>query len=188
MRKTLFALIAMAALPMAANAGDISYDYIELGYSQIDLDGTSNDFDGAAFNGSVSIGKDFFLYGGYGQHESDRGSIDLDTTRLGIGWHRGINDSTDLVLSANYLRFDVDLAGLSGDADGYEAEVGVRSAFTPNFEAEFALGYADGGDFHGDVYGRIQGNYKFSGNWGLVASATFAEGGNQYLIGPRLRF
>ena len=37
MRKSLFALALISALPMAANAGDISYNYAELGYSQIDI-------------------------------------------------------------------------------------------------------------------------------------------------------
>lgn len=188
MRKSLFALALISALPMAATAGDISYNYAELGYSQIDIKGGGNDADGVTLNGSALLGDNFFIYGGHGQHETDHGSIDLDITRLGVGWRHGLKGNMDLVLNANYIRVDADVGSFSADADGYEAEVGLRNSFGQNFETTIALGYTDGNDVDGDFYGKLSGHYKFNQNWGLVATATFADGANEYLIGPRLRF
>ncbi|MBD8527058.1 Ax21 family protein [Pseudomarimonas arenosa] len=187
MRKTLFAL-ALLALPLAANAGEISYNYGELGYSQLNIKGSSNDADGVAFNGSALLGDQFFIYGGHGRHETDIASVDLDLTRLGFGWRHGLSSSMDLVLNANYLRLDVDAGVFRGDVDGYEAEIGLRNSFGQRFETTVALGYTNGDNIDGDVYAKLSGHYKFNKNWGLVATATVAEGANEYLIGPRLRF
>lgn len=187
MRKTLMAAMLAGLLPFAAHADSVNYDYVELGWSQIDLDHTGTDFDGGALNGSAALGENFFIYGGYGMHESDPGSVDLDITRLGFGWKRGIADSTDVVVNANWVNYDIGSGGF-GDVDGYEVEVGLRTAHGTRFESQIALGYEDGDEVDGELYGRLSGHFKFNETWGVVASAALRDGGNEYFVGPRLSF
>jgi Ax21 family sulfation-dependent quorum factor len=188
--KRTFAISALAlALAAASSAGaaDLSYTYLEAGRTWYDIDGGA-DADGWAAQGSVALGSQFHLYGGYGSNEIDHTSIDVDVTRLGLGWNRSINDTSDLVVRANWVNLDSNFP--DSDTDGYEAEVGLRSGWTPNFETYLAGGYVDvdRGDGDGDFYAKAGAQYKFNQNWGIAASASFADDNNEYFIGPRFSF
>jgi Ax21 family sulfation-dependent quorum factor len=188
MKRTLTALALALALPFGAHAADLSYSYIEGGWQKFDIDGGTN-ADGWVANGSAALGENFHIYGGYGQSELDRTNIDADTWRLGVGWNTGINASNDLVVRANYVEAKTDIPGFqSVKADGYEAEVGVRTAFGDRFETYAAAGYVDVERGSGDFYGKLGGQYKFTPAFGIVAQATLADGGNEYFVGPRLSF
>ncbi|MCK7592439.1 outer membrane beta-barrel protein [Pseudomarimonas salicorniae] len=188
MKRSLLAL-AVLSLPLAAGAADLNYNYIEGGYNQLDPDGGGSEADGFGLNGSVSLGQSLFLYGGWSSNEIDGTSADIDVQRIGLGWRNGIGDRTDLVVNANYLKFDVDAGGgVDFDADGYEAEVGVRHAFGDRFEGQASLGYVDGGDFSGTFYGKLTGQFRFNQNWGLVGSTVIRDDVKEYFIGPRLSF
>lgn len=192
MKRTLAlsALALAAALPFAASAADLDYSYLEGGYTSIDADG-GLDADGWVIGGSAAIAPNVHVFGSYGSTELDGADLedtDIDggIARIGLGWNTGINDQNDLVVRANYLKIDTDFPG--GDTDGYEAEVGLRTAFTPNFETYAAAGYADIGRGSGDLYGKLGAHYKFNQNWGLAGSVTLADGANEYFIGPRFGF
>ena len=189
MKRSLLA-IAILSLPLAAGAAELNYNFIEGGYSQLDPDGSGGEADGFGMNGSVSIGQGLFLYGGWSSNEIDGASGDVDVQRIGLGWRNALSNQTDLVVNANYLKFDVDIAGMGFgfDADGYEAEVGVRHAFGERFEGQASLGYVDGGDFSGDVYGKLSGQFRFNQRWGLVGSTVIRDDVKEYFIGPRLSF
>lgn len=186
MKRTLIALALCAALPVAAVAGELDYSYIEGGYNNINDHG-GPDADGFGVQGSYEFGSSgFFLYGGYSSNEIDVFEVDVDLTRFGFGYHHGLSDRHDLVLNANYVEADVDFVG--AEFDGYEAEIGVRSAWHPNFETLVALGHGDGGDLGSDSYLKLGAQYKINDRWGLVASASLREDSNEYFFGPRLSF
>ena len=187
MKRSLLA-IAILSLPLAAGAAELDYNYIEGGYSRLAPDGTINQADGFGLNGSVSISEQLFLYGGWSNNEIDGSATDVDVQRIGLGWRNALSDRTDLVVNANYLKFDVDFGILGLDAEGYEAEVGVRHAFGDHFEGQASLGYVDGGDFNGAVYGKLTGQYRFNQRWGLVGSALIRDDVKEYFFGPRLSF
>jgi Ax21 family sulfation-dependent quorum factor len=182
--------IAILSSPLAGGAAELNYNFVEGGYSRLDPDGSGAEADGFGLNGSVSIGQSLFLYGGWSSNEIDAASGDVDVQRVGLGWRNALSDSTDLVINANYLKFDVDVGGLGlgFDAEGYEAEVGVRHAFGERLEGQAALGYVDGGDFNGSVYGKLSGQFKFNQRWGVVGSALIRDDVKEYFIGPRLTF
>lgn len=189
MKRTLLALaLAATSLPLVASAAELNYSYIEGGYTQLDADDGAPDADGLGFNGSVAISESFFLFGGYSSNEIDGTPVDVDVQRLGLGWHNAISERTDLVLGLNYLRFDLEQGGFGIDANGYEAEVGVRHAFGQRFEGQAMLGYVDGGDFNGSLYGKLGGEFKFNEDWSLVGSALLRDDVNEFFVGPRLNF
>jgi Ax21 family sulfation-dependent quorum factor len=183
MNRKFLALALTAALPFGASAADLNYSYIEGGYTEVDLD-FGPDADGLAVGGSAALSESIHMFGSYSSVDVTGIGGDLDLWRLGLGWNRGINDSNDLVVRANYVELD----GPGGSVDGWEAEVGLRSALTQKFETYVGLGYFDGGDFDGETYGKLGAQYKFNQTWGLAASATFGDGADEYFIGPRISF
>jgi Ax21 family sulfation-dependent quorum factor len=187
--KRTFAASFLALTCAAANvdAADLDYSYIEAGYSNIDID-NGPEADGWSVGGSAAVSENFHVFGSYTRDELDQSNVEIRPWRIGLGWNRSISDGSDLVVRANYL----DFSGSAIDVDGWETEVGVRSALTANFETYVALGYGhtDGPqvDSDGDIYGRLGAQYKFNPRWGVTASATLGEGSNEYFIGPRLSF
>ena len=188
MKRTLAALAIALALPFGAQAADLSYSYIEGGWQKFDFDG-GLDGDGWAIGGSAALGENFHMFGSYGQSDVEN-IIDADVWRLGAGWNTGINANNDLVVRASYVEASTDNVPGFGNtsSDGYEAEVGVRTAFGDRFETYAAAGYIDIESGSGDFYGKLSGQYKFTPTFGIVAQATLADGGNEYFVGPRLSF
>jgi Ax21 family sulfation-dependent quorum factor len=183
---SLFLALALTS-PLAVSAADLDYTYIEGGYSQIDPDG-HGDADGWGLGGSVALGEQFHVFGGYTDTEFDDGNTKIRPYRLGLGWNRGISEHSDLVVRANLL----DYSGSAIDVHGWETEVGLRSALTDHFETYAALGYgeldADGTPSDGEFYGRVGAQYKFNPSWGIAANATFGDHAREFFIGPRLSF
>lgn len=179
-----FSAIALAcALPFAASAADgISYNYAQGNYVYTNTDG--GNADGWGLNGSVAVHPNVHLFGNYANQKIQGTSVDFDQWRVGAGYNRTISPKTDLVANVAYDKFD---AGSGASLDGYSVEGGVRSAMTPMLEGYAMLGYEDGKDYNGDVYGRLGGQVKFNRNWGVAADVKIANGGDtQWMVGPRL--
>lgn len=198
MKRSLIALGLLAALPFAASASDLSYNYVEGGYTRIN--GAGAKIDGLAINGSVALGSRFHLFGGYeatdidgtsvniGTGQTFRSKVDLDRWNLGFGYNHSLSQSTDLVARVGYGRSDFE--GLSHTFKSYFTEVGARSQLMPNLEGYLYAGYekTEGTGQSGDYYGRIGGQYSFNKSWGLVADAKFGDGTEKYFFGPRFTF
>ncbi len=187
MKTSLIALGLLAALPFAASATDgLSYNYVEGGYVNTDTKG--GDADGFGVKGSVAVAPNFHVFGDYTAQETDLGKVDVDQWRLGVGYNHGIAPNTDLLARAAYQKFDPQYGP---DFNGYSAEVGMRTAFTPMFEGYALAGYENytkkhGIDPDGEFYGRVGGLAKFTPNWGLSGEVKLAKGGDkEWFVGPR---
>ena len=180
-KNSLLALGLLAALPFAASAADgLSYNYVEGGY--VNTDAKGGDADGFGIKGSVAVAPNFHIFGDYTNQETDFGNVDVDQWRLGVGYNYGVAPNTDLLARVAYQRFDLQhLPTLNG----YSAEVGVRTAFTSNFEGHAFAGYEDFGDGADDFYGRLGAQVKFNPNWGISGDVKFADGDTQWFVGPR---
>lgn len=198
MKRTLLALALTAALPLAAQAGDLSYTYVEGGYNRISGGPKT---DGWGLNGSVAVGSNFHVFGGYTQYDVDNVNVDIDNWNLGVGYNHSLNQNTDLVARLGYQ--EAKTKGLPS-LNAYFTEVGVRAALHPNVEGHIYAGYERAqtlelvgnplnptfarGKREGEFYGRIGGQYKFTQNVGLVADVKFVDGDQQYFVGPRISF
>ena len=190
MKRTLvFTVVTlMLALPFGAGAADLDYSYIEGGWTEIGVK-DAPDGDGWRLGGSAALGEHVHIFGSYTDAEIDNSdSFDAEIMRLGLGWNTGISDSSDLVVRANYLELDSNFPIGDTSSDGYEAEVGLRSAFGARFETYAAAGYIDTDRGDGDLYGKLGAQYKFTPRFGLVANATLSDDANEYFVGPRLSF
>jgi Ax21 family sulfation-dependent quorum factor len=186
MKKTLLALVAAAALPFAAHAGDLRYNYVEGGYAADHFNGLPN-ADGFGLNGSVGLGDDFSLFGGWSRQKFDNTGVHFNDWNAGVGFHHPLNDTTHLVANLGYRSLDTN-AGGGGNVHSYTGEVGVRSQLGSNFEGWALGGYEDGKNVNGEFYGKLGGQVKFGKNWGLVGEAKMSHDQKEYFVGPRFSF
>lgn len=172
----LAAALAIAALPVAAQATEKSYTFIEGGYTNVD-----NDADGAYLRGNYALGKTgAYLTGAYAAVEVDNSEIDLRQGELGLGYRYILNDRFDLTAEAARVRLDTDF----GDADGYRASVGTRFDITDTFEGQAQVNHYNGDDFVAENTATVTGLYKFGSRWGVNGTVEFNGDGNEiYSVG-----
>ncbi|HEY2344735.1 MAG TPA: hypothetical protein VGH80_02505 [Xanthomonadaceae bacterium] len=194
MKRLLLAALATAILPLAAQAGDLSYSYLQAdyGYSHNDNNGGN----GHSWNGTASaaIGQNFQLFGGGSVSERDASSNSGQGWNIGGGFHTPISSQTDFVGTLDYRHANID--GVSGDVKAYTGAVGVRSGLTPHVEGWVMAGYSDNHNDLGDIsrdskgraFGELGGQYKFNKNWGLVATGRLSSDDHSFTVGPRFSF
>ena len=212
MMRSLFALALAAALPLSAQAGELSYSYVELDYARTNVDvfDADLDLDGFGIRGSVELGESFYGFGGYqqGNDEIDGLDLDFDTTQVGFGWRHALSDAADFNAELGWIHQNADLGeniplpgsgcgcggggsffpNASAEADGYRASIGLRGSLSDNFEGIVKANYTDGSDFEGDFSGTIGAQVKFASIWGVTAEAEFGDGYNTLLLGLRASF
>lgn len=182
MKRTALVLAALLALPLASQAADLSYSWLEADYVHVNPDNFDN-ANGVAVRGSGELGENFNVIAGWNQINVDTPLVDdLKSWYLGVGYHTPVGEQTDLFTDVAYVK------NTTFDNDGYGARVGVRSALSPKFEGAAWLGYEklDNTDGNGSL--GVSGQYKFTPNFGLVAEARVAENDKSFLVGPRLSF
>ena len=181
MKRSLFALALVAAMPFAAQADDkLSYTYVEGDYVNVD-----GDADGFGVRGSFEFADSgFYGLGGWRSVEIDDTNIDVDNWELGVGYAHGVSENMDLISELAYNQIDVE----GFDEDGYRMSVGLRGSFTPNFEGLIKANYVDGDEFDGDFTGTLGAQWKFTQTWGVVGEAEFGDGGESYTLGLRASF
>jgi len=209
MKKQIVLALALAAASFGATAGDLGYSYVQGGYARTHIDGLGNG-DGFGLDGSVAVSKNVHIFGGYTMQSASEDGIDVDlnSTRLGVGFNTAINERADFVARAAYERADVDVdvpdfGSIDGNADGYSLEAGFRGQLSVDGDIEGWVlgGYAkldsaevddisldtEGGD-DDQFYGRAGMLFKFNPTWGVVAEGRFAQDTNEVLVGVRASF
>lgn len=179
---TLLALALSLALPAAAQAQDISYTYLEGGYTRIE---SAFEADGWAVNGSAAISDDFHVFAGYSQSDLNGFNADLDIFNVGIGYNHAFSKNLHGLARFGYENFD---ANLGGSIDAWFTEVGVRAALGSHVEGWALAGYEDPEDFSGDFYAKIGTLINITPRVGLSAEVKLIDGDQQYFVGPRISF
>ena len=193
MKRILLAALAIAVLPLAAQAGDLSYTYLEGGYDYSNSNSGHNAH-GWSGNGAFAIGEHFQVSAGGGRTDHDFTGATSNGWGLGGGFHTPISDKTDFVADVGYHQTSI--SGVSGDIKTYSGEAGVRSALAPRFEGWAMAGYANDHNDLGDIsrgsngrfFGQLGGQFKLNKNWGLVGETTLSHYGQGYFVGPRVSF
>lgn len=144
-----YLLCAFALLfTIPASAERPSFNFVQAGYQEVDLDVTGLDVDGDGWfvSGSFEIGDDWFAFVGY----SDTGfdfSVDLTEWNAGLGYRTGISDNTDVFARVAYIDAEVEAPGFGSiDDSGYGVGVGIRSNITDLIELYGEIAYSDLGD------------------------------------------
>ncbi len=175
-----------------AFASDLSYNFVEIGYVDAELDddlaGFSFDGDGFRIGGSFEVGENWFVAAGYSTLGFDFG-IDLDQIAVGGGYHTGISDRTDFFATLSYLQAEVSAGGFgSVDEDGYGIAVGIRSMLTDNVELNGSIGYSDLGDGADGTAFNAGALYSFTDNFAVGFDIGIEEDVTLYGLGARFYF
>ena len=208
MRKLVAALM-LAATPFAtAVAGDMSYTYVEAGWTEVKIDDDWLDDpkgDGAYIRGSYAIADQVYLFGGYAEVSKTyrlapvRVKFELAQPEFGIGYHQAFTDRLDFTADLAWLRLNAEakISG-TGDADldgtykdhvnGGRATVGLRGKPSARTELWVKGGYIDGSDFEGSFAGYLGGQVGFNRTWGLVGEIEAYEDVTRYNLGVRASF
>jgi hypothetical protein len=174
-------------------AADFSYDYIQAGYQEIDIDddlfsGFDVDGDGYFVGGSFELTENWFVAGGYSSADFDFG-VDLDEITIGAGYHVPLNNNVDFYGMLSLVRAEVSASGFgSSDENGYAAEIGVRGMIGDRFELNGSLAYVDldeGGDGTAFGAGLL---YNFTNTLAAGLALDFDEDVKAYGIGLRFYF
>jgi hypothetical protein len=181
--------ISLLTLAAPAMADGPNYNYIEGSYQRVTLDDGFIDVDGDGFGigGSVGIGDNWQLIGGYNSTDFDFG-VDLDQLLIGGGFHTALTPNTDFVANLAYIRLDASAFGQSFDDDGYAASVGVRSMVSDKFELAGFVQYADLSDSGNDTSVRGEAWYNFTQSFAVGLNVGTAEDVLTYGIGARVYF
>ena len=195
MKKQIALAVALVAASFAANAGDLSYSYVEAGWTRANVDLDSNndlDFDGYTVRGSYGIDK-FHVFGGYSSvNNDDLIDIDLNETQIGAGFHQRIDENADFIGEVSYLRQEVKASAFGVSAkdhvDGYRLSAGVRGNISQYVEGTIKLNYTDGSDLSSEFTPSAGVLVKFNPNWGLFVDAEASKDITRYAVGVRASF
>lgn len=183
-------LLVLAAPAMAA---DISYNFIEAGYQEIDIDvgfsgGGDIDGDGFGIGGSFELNENWFIAASYASADFDFG-VDLDQLSVGAGYHVPISDNADFYGALSFVRAEVSAGDFSEDEDGYAATIGLRGMVGERFELNGSLSYVDFGSSGGDTTAFGAGAlYNFSDILAAGFSVEIDDDVTAYGIGVRIYF
>lgn len=180
-------IASVLALPAAAMADGLSYNFLQASYLNVDGDGGGK-ADGFDFSGSHLVGKNIFLQGGYSRVKVDGADIDVSAFTGGLGFRHGLTPTLDLNASANVLFAEVD-AGRFGSEDdtGYSLNAGLRALVVPQLELNGGVTYTDIFD-EGDTTFGIGAVFSFTPQVALIGGAGFGDDANTYSIGGRFMF
>lgn len=183
MRKTttLLGITLLAAFPLDALADGPDWQYVEGGYTQLDVDGNDSfDPDGVVISGTHLVTPNVYVTGDY--RMTEEGRFDLDMLTVGAGYRMPINGMTDAYFGANYEELDT-----SGyNESGYSLNAGVRTMLTRQFELSGEVGYYDVDDGEGTV--KVAANYYFNTDWAVGASYEMIDDLNIMSLTARYSF
>jgi len=184
--------IALVFSLSPAFAGDLSYNFIEIGYLEAELDddlaGFSVDGDGYGIGGSFEVGENWFVGVSYSTIGFDFG-VDLDQISVGGGYHFGMSDRTDFFATLSYLTAEVSASGFgSVDEDGYGVTIGIRSMLSDNFELNGGIGYSDLGDGADGTAFNAGALYSFTPTFAIGLDIGVDEDVTLYGLGARFYF
>ena len=187
------AVASLACLPMASQASDISYSFVEAAYVNTDIDDFDETLDGFVLGGSLEVAENFFIYASYTDQSTDFFGVDLDATgfSVGGGYAFPLSDTMDLVGSIGYVSTEAEGnyegESASADDDGYELAIGLRAMPMEQLELHGSVAYVDtdAGDDTGLGVGAL---CYFVPQFAVGLDAGFSDDSNSYGVGVRWDF
>jgi len=208
MKRTVFALVLAAALPLSAHAadglGELSYTYFEGDFVSADVSGIDS-MNGFALRGSAGFGKNWYATGSWSRvskGDIDLGygvpvDVDFEQTILGLGWHADISDSAAFLAEVAYVHDNLDIANNSigsdnNGFDGYRLTAGLRGKLGAKFEGEVKAHYSNLQDIDTGFGAEINGLFSINQTWGITAGWATEDFGddnvNQWKLGVRASY
>src|SRR5262245_50811534 len=157
-KRALLVALLLAATPQAAQAGDMSYSYVDLAYVHLKQENSGSN-DGGSLRASIGGGENFFAFGEYTTFPRGR-ATNVDFYAAGVGGHFAISDRADVVARVGWAGAS---AGGSSDS-GYVVSAGARVQPADRFELEGHVVHTSNGSRVGNNLTElaIAGRYFFT--------------------------
>lgn len=191
---------ALAVLPLSAISSNLSYNFIEGGYTKATQeDGDSNDFDfdGFSVGASGKIASNLYVFGDYRQLESDTVAgtrRKIDSGRVGLGVIFPINDNLDLTAGGGAAFGKEELEGSGAgftpednDDTGYFLQGIARAKVLPALEINGGYRYEKVFD-ESESTGLVGAVFNFTPAFAAIGSYEFGDDLNRYVLGGRFNF
>ncbi|MBT1444085.1 outer membrane beta-barrel protein [Shewanella sp. JM162201] len=196
---SLLAVAALLSAPAFANEtpdNGLSYSHAGIGYTQLELDGFSEDFTGYTAHLVQSFGaSNFYATVRHSNTTADintwGGNIELDLTQgsYGVGYAFNLNPVLDLGIEAALVKVEANAEGESASDDGYRVGALLRYATTPALELYAGLDYIDLSDAEdSDTSHRIGAKYAFSKLFAVTAELNEFGDASAFVIGGEFRW
>ena len=137
--------IALAGMIGTAQASDFSYNYIEGGYSNYNVEEVDSAF---AVSGSYNVAENINVIGSYSKANFEtNNSVDasLNQFKVGVGYHTPIAAQTDILADISYINMEMEASqegsSVSRSEGGYGLGVGVRHNLTNSIEGSARVSY-----------------------------------------------
>ena len=182
LKRSLFLLAILCTAPLAAQAADFDYNYVEGGYASVSPSGSGSSLTGFEADGSYEFMPSWHAIAGY-QHVSCCG-IKQNTLDVGAGWNNSLADSVDLYIDGQFL--SVDSTG-PGTHTGWAAEGGLRAMLAEKFELDGFVNHSDVNSNTENTLG-VRGLFAIDKYWHLFASYSNNSDYDTFLIGVRYNF
>lgn len=197
MKKQLGAALLLACVPFAASARDSlgSFTYVEAGVQRLSIDlgvpgADKLDFDGIGVRGSIELGDNFFVYGGYAYSRNDDFATDITGRQVhgGLGFRYTVFDNADFTTELGFQHAELSASGYSENLDGARLSVGLRGALGNSVEGWVKANYVDGSDYDGEFTGTLGAQFIINETWGIVGEVEAGDVTSQYMLGVRASF
>jgi len=197
MKRALFALALAAALPMSAQASELSYSYVELDYLNSNSEVLSSGVygtEGFGIRGSFGFAEKFYVSGSYSNSDFDVANFDEDRWNVGFGYHHAAYDQADWLVEVGYTKIDSFDPVL--DDSYFDVSFGLRGSLSDRFEGTAKISYNDGADFGGVYYPQYDNAFSatvglqwhINPMWGIVGEIEAFEDDTDYTLGVRASF
>jgi len=141
-------LLALATIPAFAQTDAPAnrvhdYNYFDVSYQYLDMDGASDAGHGLGAGAGVQINDwlHFFANGSFATFASDYGDSTILSLSLGVGAHTALTEDLSTYARGGYMttEFDSELVGngfadFSASSEGYLIGAGLRSSVLPQLE------------------------------------------------------
>jgi len=180
LKQALFASLMMVGTQAATADNGIQYNFVELRYVDLELDGSSADGDGFSIGGSYRLNGPYYIRGDYQDAEIE--NINIDILELGVGYIFPQDNRIDLIAEINYTDADSDVF----DDDGFLFTGGLRTYINPRLEGRASINHVTFDD--DDTYIQLGANYSLTDL--LSVDGSFRLGGDvdELTIGLRYIF
>ena len=177
MKSIKLALLSFACLFGSAQAAELSFNNLKVGYGQFDFDCTRN-CDGFNLAGGLEFNENFF-----GKLDYNGFSGDVGLTFVDVGYRWNLSDTAAFFATVGFARIDSNL----GDESDASLGFGLRGMVAPSFELEGNLRSVSPSQ-RGEGIAEVSGTYFLTESAGVNVTLRGLDGAFGGIIGARFNF
>lgn len=177
----LFVQSAAFAQSNRQQPADLSYNYAELRYVDVD----SNGGDGFRLNGSFELQNNWLIVGGITALDFNN-NVDATIIEIGGGYVWHYNQDFDFFGTLRFVNAEFDTPGISADDSGFAFSAGTRGYIAPQFEVRGSVNHVNLDN--SDTYLELAGDYYFTRQFSAGVSLELAGDTDVFTLGARWYF